>query len=275
MSFAGQMLLTAASAVALDKARSLVWRGLAAAAALVGLYLVAVTHSATGVLTALLAMTILSWLMVYQATPAGVRAWHLIALAAIVVVLLTAAPELGTLADGFRQNVLHKDATLTGRVYLWSVADHVISQRPVLGHGYKAFFSSGSADAVGFMRSMGATDARGVGFQDTYREVIVDLGFVGLAAFVLTTLPAMLRIIGHEVSRPSPTFAFLTATAVVFMVRSATDMSVEPMYIYTTLIYALAVYGLKCGREVPDGEADSAEVALAAPGGSGAAFRRR
>ncbi|WP_217433704.1 O-antigen ligase [Caulobacter sp. S45] len=247
LSYVGQMLISTALAVGVDRERHLGWRALTLPALVVGAYLVLVTKSATGVLTAALAAALFIGFVVYRATAPSLRAWLLIAtgVAALGLAVAGVFAVGGGGLDSFRRDVLHKDATLTGRTLLWSVASDAIAQRPVLGHGYKAFWTSGDTNAIGLLRSVNVTDARGFGFQDTYREITVDLGVTGLALLALATVPAFLRLLGRELSRPDHVEAFLAVTAVIFVIRSTVDMSVEPMYIYTTLIYALCGYGLK------------------------------
>jgi exopolysaccharide production protein ExoQ len=85
-------------------------------------------------------------------------------------------------------NALGKDSTLTGRVYLWQEVDKLIAQKPALGWGYRAMWQPNDriTEAVDSVAGFEAASAH-----NTYREVTLDMGFIGLLALVgvvLTTL---------------------------------------------------------------------------------------
>jgi exopolysaccharide production protein ExoQ len=271
MSYVGQMMVSTGLAIGLDSRRQWTWRVAAVPAVLAGLYLVAVTRSATGVLTTALAVAIFLAFTAYRVVSAERRVWLLIGGGVAALGCACAALQLqqGGGMDTFRRDVLHKDATLTGRTLLWSVANDAILARPVLGQGYKAFWTSAGTDAIGLLRANNVTDARGFGFQDTYREIAVDLGLTGLALLAFAVIPSFLRLFAREFVRPNATDAFLATTALILVFRSTADMSIEPLYIYTTLIFALCGYGLK--QREPSGErllqADAAPPTLASPAG--------
>ena len=107
---------------------------------------------------------------------------------------MVAIPVVAWLAGGDLDQVLNavgKDTTLTGRTTLWSAAEASIGAHPTLGVGYQAYWQLGSWGAEQLWQISFVPNKTGYHFHDTYLEVAVDLGFVGLAIF-LTTLAAML-----------------------------------------------------------------------------------
>jgi exopolysaccharide production protein ExoQ len=74
-----------------------------------------------------------------------------------------------------------KDATLTGRTYLWYRAQDLIHDKPVLGRGFHAFWLQGNIDAEGLWRYAGITTRGGFTFHNTVVEILVQLGWVGLS----------------------------------------------------------------------------------------------
>lgn len=94
------------------------------------------------------------------------------ALAAMV--LGAVAPELLMAASG-------RDASLTGRGPLWHEVVGVIGRRPLLGHGYAGFWNDDSREVQYLWLKAGwrAPDSH-----DGYLDVLVELGFAGLAAYV-------------------------------------------------------------------------------------------
>ena len=89
-------------------------------------------------------------------------------------VIALIAPELLMAASG-------RDASLTGRGPLWNEVLRVIAQRPLLGHGYAGFWNEESRDVQYLWLQAGwhAPDSH-----DGYLDVLVELGAVGLAAYV-------------------------------------------------------------------------------------------
>lgn len=76
---------------------------------------------------------------------------------------------------------LGRDATLTGRVYIWQAVLAAIAQRPWLGFGYLAFWSrlAGDSLAVAVVSGFNAPHAH-----NGYLDVCLDVGLVGLALFL-------------------------------------------------------------------------------------------
>lgn len=78
--------------------------------------------------------------------------------------------------------VLGKDATLTGRTDIWSVAFDAIIQRPWLGYGYGAFWAPESEPAF-WIREALQWDAPTA--HNAWIDVVLALGLVGLVCFLL------------------------------------------------------------------------------------------
>ena len=90
-----------------------------------------------------------------------------------VVVLGAVAPDLAMALSG-------RDASLTGRGPLWHEVMHVIARQPLLGHGYAGFWNGESREVQYLWLKAGweAPDSH-----DGYLDVLVELGFAGLAAY--------------------------------------------------------------------------------------------
>ncbi len=91
-----------------------------------------------------------------------------------VLTIAAVAPELLMAASG-------RDASLTGRGPLWHEVIRVIGQRPLLGHGYAGFWNDESREVQYLWLKAGwrAPDSH-----DGYLDVLVELGVVGLAAYL-------------------------------------------------------------------------------------------
>jgi O-antigen ligase len=87
---------------------------------------------------------------------------------------------------------LGKDSTLTGRTYIWSVGWQMFEWKPILGVGFDAFWHAGTFDDV--RRIYLAYGETINGFHNAFIEVLVSLGLVGEAAFVITLLVVLFKV---------------------------------------------------------------------------------
>lgn len=148
-------------------------------------------------------------------------------------------------AQNFQVHVLHKDATLTGRTGLWTFSKSLIAEKPVLGHGFAAFWRQGNLDAEGLWRTMGIAGRYGFNFHNQFIDVTVDFGYVGLALliFALAWIAAvcLLRVIVS----PSIAGAFLTAILVALYARLPVEsLLIGPWNIFTLLWLAVAIHSV-------------------------------
>jgi hypothetical protein len=167
----------------------------------------------------------------------------LLAILAIIAVVLILLPDaLAAWAD-FRQNVLKKDATLTGRTYLWEFAARLNEERPFLGRGYYAFWREGNLDAEGLWRWGGITGRHGFNFHNAFIEMQVDLGWVGEAVLIATCIGVAAFSLFRQLMRPYIPTAFLLSLLVVVYVRSYAETGlIAPFSLLSFLWIATAVY---------------------------------
>lgn len=175
-----------------------------------------------------------------------------LALALIFVALaLIFMPDLQAAWADFRVNVLKKDATLTGRTYLWDVAAKLNAERPWLGRGYYAFWRQGNIDAEGLWRWGGIGTRSGFNFHNAYVEMQVDLGWVGQALFIGVCAGIALTGFARQLIRPSVPMAFLLSLLIVIYVRSYAESGLIAPFSFLTLLWiATALYGFD--RAHPD-----------------------
>ncbi len=76
--------------------------------------------------------------------------------------------------------ILGKGSTLSGRTDIWNSVLYFIKQRPIIGHGYAGFWVD-----VGQARHVwGALGYEPVHAHNGFLDLILDLGFIGLAVFL-------------------------------------------------------------------------------------------
>ncbi|MEL6259080.1 MAG: O-antigen ligase family protein, partial [Pseudomonadota bacterium] len=99
------------------------------------------------------------------------------------VLLLIANSGPGALAENFL-GMLGKDTTLTGRTMLWEAADRIVKERPWLGVGAEGFWMWGRGDANTLLELSHKAPGVRFSFHNSYYEVQVHLGYVGLVSMV-------------------------------------------------------------------------------------------
>lgn len=112
-----------------------------------------------------------------------------------------------------------KDAGLTGRDILWLEADEQIASRPWLGGGYNAFWIPGNLEAERLWKEMGIQSRTGFNFHNTYKEIVVDLGYVGLAIFALVGLTSSLVLIIRTMLNPTISLVLASALIIYFALK--------------------------------------------------------
>ena len=177
-----------------------------------------------------------------------------IALVALLVLMLAVAffflPEIVAAIADLRGNVLKKDATLTGRTYLWQFAGRLTAERPWMGHGYGAFWRLGNLDAEALWRWGGIANRGGFNFHNAYIEMGVDLGFLG--QFILYASCVVIAVLGvlRQVFRPSAPVAFFLSLQIVVYIRSYAETGlIAPFSLLTILWVGTAVYAVSLKNE--------------------------
>lgn len=124
-------LLAAAATAFLDRRRTT----RCAASALLMLVALAMTDSAGGAVTAVLGLGLIAGAALSQA-----RAGRVLLAATAALALGAAALSVPRATGASPVALVGRDATLTGRTELWSLSLDAAAERPLLGHGYGAFW---------------------------------------------------------------------------------------------------------------------------------------
>lgn len=107
-----------------------------------------------------------------------------------------------------------KDANLTGRGDLWQVADRLIGQRPILGLGYNAFWVQGNLDAERLWELLNVKSGSPFNFHNTVRDILVNIGIVGLVLYAVVWLAASIRLLWRTMMVPDYFGIFCSAMLV-------------------------------------------------------------
>lgn len=152
----------------------------AAIVALSDLYIIVIAKSSGAILGASEAIALFAALSVFMRFPLPARTSALIGIFLLVGALaVTQDIWLHALQDQVLA-FFHKSPTLTGRLYLWTRADEVMSAHPWMGVGYNGFWVQGNLDAEGLWRSEGIVGRMGFNFHNSLIEMRVHLGWIGV-----------------------------------------------------------------------------------------------
>lgn len=246
MGFTAQLLLATALAILFDSRQKSTLRILATASIPMSLFLMFLSQSSGAQTAAAVTLLAFPTLLLFGRVNISFRIGLLFAGLAIVAVVLVLLPDFLAAWADFRTNVLKKDATLTGRTYLWDYAARLIQERPFLGRGYYAFWREGNLDAEGLWRWGGITGRHGFNFHNAFVEMLVDLGWIGEAVLIAACIGVVVASLARQLIRPSvPTAFFLALTAVIY-VRSYTETGlIAPFSLVTVIWIATLVYSFE------------------------------
>jgi exopolysaccharide production protein ExoQ len=234
--------ITAVS-VALDRTQPWRFRWLGIFGSLVGPPLLVLGQSTGALLVSAVAVLITVALHMSIRLQPLVR----VALAVLMVLLITFFIVLATFYFQEFSEVLEifgKDLTLTGRIFLWEHAQSSISDNPILGVGYQAYWQQGNPGAEECWAYAGLTGKFGYHFHNTFLEVAVELGFVGLGILLVTFFCLAVDIF-RIILTHNPRREVFFATAAFILVVLRTPLEVDlfyPFQIATILLCLSWVY---------------------------------
>jgi exopolysaccharide production protein ExoQ len=192
------------------------------------------------------------------------RAW---ATAMIGVCLLVIGLNYATIAQAVMElgsAVFDKDPTLTGRTYLWYRAADLIREHPLLGRGFYAFWLQGNIDAEGLWRYFGIDGRGGFTFHNTFIEILVMLGWAGLALIAGVVLIGVIFLIRRFVTKPSLPLVCWIGILLYEVARTPIEtIGVAPFYFSTALVFGALGAAFKRDRSRRREREDAQAEALA------------
>lgn len=242
LGYEAQLLMMSALAMLLMGVRFVALRWLAVLSFPLALYLVLEVNSATALLMAIGGSAALVGLWLMQRFTPGGRLATVIGAAIVLAPITLVIPEIIEGLNTFLFDTLNKDPTLTGRVFLWAAADDLAERRPLLGYGYQAIWIGDSSESIGLRRLAGISDGRTFHFHDQFRQVRVDMGWVGLVVFVGVLAAIGFGLLRRMLLKPDVPTSFFFVLYLLMVVRAFTDIIVMPFSIHTILFAAMGIY---------------------------------
>jgi exopolysaccharide production protein ExoQ len=139
-----------------------------------------------------------------------------LAVAALGLLFIDDIPQLLT--------YLGKNETLTGRIVLWQRALDSIAQQPILGVGYQAFWQVGNWSAEVLWLYAKIEGKYGYHFHNTYLQVAVDLGAIGLSIFLWIMIVITHRLLAILIGKPTIEQLFATVVFVFLLFRTPIEV---------------------------------------------------
>lgn len=160
--------------------------------------------------------------------------------------------DTNALWSGFLDR-LGKDATLTGRTQLWEAAASVVKERPLFGVGAEGFWLWNSGEAFSLLELSYKEAGTRFNFHNSYYEIQVHLGLVGLAFLWATMLWCSFRSgLAWVKSQTIVRTFFLLLTAIVFTYSFTESIMYTVFDMDVTLFFISAVASTCIPRQIED-----------------------
>lgn len=186
------------------------------------------TESATSVITVILAFAVILLALGVLRLPRLLRVMA-VALGGVLLVLgLVAALNLGALDVLF--SVFGKDATLTGRTYLWSRGLEFAQSHQTFGLGYYAFWIPGRAEAEELWTEFHIEAQTGFHFHNTLIESYVGLGLVGVTLVAAWSVMLLVLPLVAMLQAQNRATAIVAGLSLLFLVRSLVEIDFYTPY---------------------------------------------
>jgi exopolysaccharide production protein ExoQ len=226
--FAAHLALQAlvSLAVLLDSRETRVLRLLALAGTVASLPLMLLAQSA-GVIVAIGPCIVAMLLVVMGRHVTGPQKLFFVGLACLAAVGVIAAVVLfGDILMAELLESTGKDVTLTGRTDLWQIGLDLVSQNPIFGLGYRAFWVQGYDPAERIWAMFHVPSGSGFSFHNTYISNAVELGLIGIGLQVVMLYAPLAVLLWLAVLKPDIQVAGLMGMHLFLLIRSFIEVEV-------------------------------------------------
>ena len=241
MGISMMMLWTVAVAIALDSGAERRTRLVAVPFALLALFLVLMSDSATAILLA--AASLLICLTATSTLLGGFLRPSRMALTCLVLALIAAVGSIGVSTykgDPVAVVLDHfgKDRTLTGRTVLWEYAEDQIEERPILGVGSGGFWRYQVSPVVQrIYEEFHKRPWDHFNFHNSYYEVAVHQGLIGLGIVMLAIIWSSTWICRAAFSVANMPHIYFLCVACTVLVRTFTEADFYKHFIIFHMLF--------------------------------------
>ena len=247
--YASLAVLFAFAALFLGIERGL-WKLFAVGCILVALYCLQASQSATSVLTTIVIVGLCLSLRALERLAPRHRKMLFLSLSVLGVLAIFAAAYGG----GYQMLLaaFGKDATLTGRTYLWQQGIEAAGRAPFVGIGYQAFWVQGFAEAERLWADFFIGTRSGFHFHNTFIATTVETGLIGCLLLTMVLVATLAGHLGRLLSAARDGEALVLFTvAALLAVRTFVEIDIlNPYHVGSFLLY-FAAGKLADGRRSP------------------------
>lgn len=234
----------ASLAVAFDAKEHILLRLFAVPITIVSLVFMIAANSATALVLSglgVLAMTAIWLFWQPVARVRHLRSFILILLAAIVgvIVMSILAMPTNTLVDDFLAS-LGKDSTLTNRTIMWEAGNRVADEHPWLGLGFEGFWRPETGVAQTLNELDHKPPGTGLSFHNSWIEIRVALGYVGLVLLIVAVGWSYLRTLTGWFKSQGLASSFFLTIATAILISSFTESLILGTFDTFVLLFYLA-----------------------------------
>jgi O-antigen ligase len=192
------LVLSGVAAADTEKRRRVLFRALA----LLGLVFLVLTASRTAFAAGMLALAVY-WVK-ESSRAAKVAVSFGLGVVFCLLLLWFRADALGpALRNAALLGRVQSADSFDGRTSIWGDVGHYIRQRPIIGWGYGGFWNERHLSEISDIEGWGVG-----GGHSSYVDCLVDLGLVGLAAYIFILLGGVAQSFANHRASRDPAFAF-------------------------------------------------------------------
>ena len=216
------------------------WRMLAVGCGCLSGYALAASQSAASIIATAVTLAAITGLGVTLLFSPRIRKVGLLAGTVFAAAIILVGLNLGGL--DLLLGAFGKDATLTGRTYLWQTGLEAAAQAPILGVGYQAYWVQGFPEAERLWQEFYIPARSGFHFHNTHIEVLVELGVVGVALLALVLLGVLLGHLARLLNDRHDQAAYIMfGIALMLLIRSFVEVDLlGPYVVGSFLLYYAA-----------------------------------
>lgn len=137
-------------------------------------------------------------------------------------------------------SLTEKDPTLSGRTYLWLRAGELISQNPLKGTGFEAFWVHGNPYAEDLWTVFGISGRTGYHFHNLWYEAGVELGYPGMILAAVIVAWISIEVIRWFLRSARPESCFFLAYVLFIDMRSVLEVELFSQFSYTWVAFVAA-----------------------------------
>jgi len=246
MAFTASALMLVAFGLLIDSARSLKLRVICLGCIPFAFLLLVASQSAGAVVSTTLSAAVMFAAAMLGRCPPALRLAAAVLVLACVPAVVVATPIAEKAWTDFATQTLHKDiVTMTGRTTMWTRGDQLAHEKPMLGHGYQAFWIQGNLDAEALWEELDIPSRNGFNFHNQFKELRVDLGWVGVVVFFGVLITGLVGLVVRPFLSPSHTLNVMFGLLISLTLR----LPVESLLFYqfsilSVLFITLCTVGL-------------------------------